>query len=265
VQTVAGVFTDRDNAQRAVYHLLALGVPEARIACVTPGIPWGALTDAVPTVEAEQPGVGRVLGAVVGGAAGATAGIQLATAAAISMVLPLVGPVIATGAITGALFGLGAGAAIGHAVEDAGSVGLPRDELYVYEDALRRGRMVAIALVEDDVADVARAAMQGMGAESLDAAREDWWIGLREAEAARYTSSGGDFAQDETAYRHGFEAALARDTRGTTYQMSRELLGRRYPGLYSTEAFRRGWEGGQAYHRALVDRFGDDRVRFARP
>lgn len=265
MQTVAGVFTDRDNAERAVHRLLALGVPPARIACVTPGAPWGALTEAVPTVEAEQPGVGRVLGAVVGGAAGATAGIQLATTAATSMFLPLIGPVLATGAITGALVGLGAGAALGNAVEDAGTVGLPRDELYVYEDALRRGRTVAIAVVEDAVGDVARAAVQSMGAETLDAARENWWIGLRETEAARYTSAGGDFARDETAYRQGFEAALARDTRGTTYEMSRELLGRRYPALHAAEAFRRGWEGGQAYHRALVERFRDDRTRFARP
>jgi hypothetical protein len=255
VQTVCGVFTDRSNAERAVHHLLALGVAEAQIACVSPDSPARELAEAVPTVEAEQPGVGRVLGAVVGGATGATAGIQLAAAAAASMVLPLIGPVIATGAITGALFGLGAGAAVGNAVEDAGTKGLPRDELFVYEDALRRGRTVVIAAVEDHVADVARTAMQGTGAETLDAAREDWWIGLREAEAARYTASGGDFARDEAVYRQGFEAALGRDTRGTTYETSRELLARRYPGSYATDAFRRGWEGGQTYHRALIERF----------
>lgn len=255
MQTVSAVFTDRHSAERAIHHLRSIGVSDGQIAFVSPGTPSGDLTEAIPTVEAEQPGVGRALGAVIGGAAGATAGIQLATAAVASMVLPLIGPVIAMGAVTGALFGVGAGVAIGNAVEGAGTVGLPRDELYVYEDALRRGRTVVIALVEDDVADAARAAMQAMGAETLDAAREDWWIGLREAEAARYTASGGDFLGDETAFRHGFEAALGRDTRGTTYEMSRRLLAERYPGVYAQEAFRRGWEGGQAYYQALVERF----------
>jgi hypothetical protein len=256
VETIAAVFVDRLSAERAVQGLRTLGVPEAQISCISPGSPPPDLTRAIPTVEAEQPGVGRALGAVVGGAAGATAGVQLATAAAgASLVLPFIGPVIATGAIAGALLGLGAGAAIGNAVEDAGTVGLPKDELFVYEDALRRGRTVVIASVETGIADAARAAMQAMGAETLDAARQDWWIGLREAEAARYAARGGDFARDEATYRRGFEAALDPDMRGTTYETSRELLARRFPDVYAEHAFRLGWEGGQAYHQALIERF----------
>jgi hypothetical protein len=77
VHTVSGVFADRHGAEHAVHHLLALGVPDRQIACVSPDAPSATLTDAVPTVEAEQPGVGRVLGAVVCGAAGATAGVPL--------------------------------------------------------------------------------------------------------------------------------------------------------------------------------------------
>ena len=254
MQAISAVFVDQLSAECAVQRLRVLGVSDEHISWVSPGARAQDLTAAVPTVEAEQPGMGQTLGAVVGGAAGATAGIQLATAAAAAMVLPVIGPVIATGAIAGALLGLGAGVAVGNAVEDAGTTGLPKDEIYVYEDALRRGRTIVIAVIDDDQADAARAALQSAGAETLDAAREDWWIGLRGSEAARYTASGGDFARDETTYRHGFEAALQRDTRGTTYEMSRALLARRYPGLYTQDAFRRGWEGGQAYHQALVER-----------
>jgi hypothetical protein len=255
VETIAAVFVDRLSAERAVQGLRSLGVPEAQISYISPGSPSPDLTQAIPTMEAEQPGVGRALGAVVGGAAGATAGVQLATAAVgASLVLPFIGPVIATGAIAGALLGLGAGAAIGDAVEDAGTVGLPKDELFVYEDALRRGRTVVIASVEAGIADAARAAMQATGAETLDAARQDWWIGLREAEAARYAAR-GDFARDEATYRRGFEAALDPDMRGTTYETSRELLARRFPDVYAEQAFRLGWEGGQAYHQALMERF----------
>jgi hypothetical protein len=242
-------------AEGAVGRLSSIGVREDRIAIISPVSPYRSLDEAIPTEDAEPPGVGRAIGAVVGAAAGASAGIQLATAAAVAMVLPLVGPVIATGAIAGAVFGVGAGVAIGKAVEDAGTVGLPKDELYVYEDALRRGRTVVVALVESHVIDAARAAMQATGAESVDAARESWWVGLRDAEALRYTTSGGDFVRDEAVYRQGFEAALARDTRGMTYPSSRQVLKQRYPAIYAEEAFRRGWEGGQAYDRVLRERY----------
>jgi hypothetical protein len=261
MEAVAGVFMTTQMAESAVGRLSSLGIPEDRIAVISPASPHPNLEEAVPTEEAEPPGVGRAIGAVVGAAAGASAGIQLATAAAVAMVLPLVGPVIATGAIAGAVFGVGAGVAIGNAVEGAGTVGLPKDELYVYEDALRRGRTVVVALVQGNVVDAARAAMQATGAESVDAARESWWVGLRDAEALRYTTSGGDFVRDEAVYRQGFEAALARDTRGTTYQSSREALKHRYPGIYAEEAFRRGWEGGQAYDRALREKYAATRAR----
>lgn len=68
------------------------------------------------------------------------------------------------------------------ALEDWLSVGLPRDELEVYRDALRRGRALVVALVEDDAeVDAARAAMEAADAESVDAARADWTVGLRDA------------------------------------------------------------------------------------
>ena len=42
-----------------------------------------------------------------------------------------------------------------------------------------------------------RQLIAGLGAESVDAAREEWWIGLRDAEEAEYTRQGGDFRKDE--------------------------------------------------------------------
>ena len=60
-----------------------------------------------------------------------------------------------------------AGAVAGGALEDTLANGLPKDEFYVYKDALRRGRTVLMALVEDaDQATAARAALAQAGAES---------------------------------------------------------------------------------------------------
>ena len=39
----------------------------------------------------------------------------------------------------------------------------------------------------------ARALMEKEGAESIDAARQQWWIGLRDAEEAKYDSPEGGF------------------------------------------------------------------------
>jgi hypothetical protein len=49
--------------------------------------------------------------------------------------------------------------------------GRPRDELFVYEDALRRGHAVVVALVDDDeLAARARQTLATTGAETIDAA-----------------------------------------------------------------------------------------------
>ena len=66
------------------------------------------------------------------------------------------------------------------------SDGIPEDEIFVYEDALRKGRSVVIALTDDSrsTAEI-REILSRNRAESIDAAREQWWIGLRSAEESR--------------------------------------------------------------------------------
>jgi hypothetical protein len=180
-------------------------------------------------------------------------------AAAASLFIPGVGPIIATGIIGAALLGVGGaigGAAAGEALEEGMADGLPRDELYLYEDALRQGRSVVIALTEDDEQDeAARNAMEEAGAESLDAAREDWWLGLRDVEEEDYTRQGGDFIADESHYRRGFQSALLPKTRGRSYDESAEFLSDCYGDLCNMKPFRRGYERGQAYHQELTKKY----------
>jgi hypothetical protein len=201
----------------------------------------------VPTTEAEQPGIGRAIGAVVGGAAGATTGIQLGVL--VGLFVPGIGPVVALGVLGAALLGVG-GAAVGEALDESLREGLPRDEVHLYEDALRRGRSVVVALAEDDEeAGRARRTMADADAESLDAARDQWWVGLRDDVGAG--SSGGDaFAGDEAAYRRGFEAALGLDVRGRPPEEIVEELRLRYADLYGSPAFQQGFARGRAWDEA---------------
>jgi hypothetical protein len=245
MQSVVGVFGDRVAARRAAEALPGAGIDRGRITLLMPG-EVGASAERVPTTEAEAPGIGRALGAVVGGAAGATGGAQLGTL--VSVFVPGIGPIIALGAIGAALLGL-SGAAVGGALDESLREGIPRDEVYVYEDALRRGRAVVVALAADDgQAQAARDVMKAAGAESLDAAREQWWIGLREVEAAAGPPGAVLFGGDERAYRAGFEAALGAPGRGRPYPEAADALRSRYPDLHASEAFRRGYERGLAWN-----------------
>src|SRR5207248_6426249 len=212
MQTVAGIFATRADAERAVAHLDTLGIPRDRITLLSPGTD----TRRVPTEEGERPGTGAAIGGVVGAATGAAVGFPLG--AAITMMIPGIGPIIASGIIGALLFGAG-GAAVGATLEESLVAGMPHDDLFVYEDALRRGRSVVIALVEDDtLAGRARTALEAADAESIDAARERWWLGMRSAEQERYERGRAAFDRDEILFRRGFEAALAPSVRGRSWE-----------------------------------------------
>jgi hypothetical protein len=244
MQIVAGTFATRTDAERATAQLEALGVPRDRITLVAPG------TDphkAVPVDDGERPGVGQAIGAVVGAGTGAAIGFPLG--AAVTMMIPGIGPIIASGVIGALLFGAG-GAAVGATLEESLVAGVPHDDLFVHEDALRRGRSVVIALVEDDtLTDRVRRALEAAGAESIDAARERWWVGLRSAEQERYGGGRTAFDHDELVFRRGFEAALAPSLRARTWEEALPDLRTRHADVADHPAFRHGWERGQDYNR----------------
>jgi hypothetical protein len=189
------------------------GLPSEKIQLLLPGDRTG-LENLVPTDEAEQSGVAKAIGGVTGGAMGASAGLGLAAAVA-SVTLPGIGAVTAIGLAAAALLGAGgavAGAAVGDALEDKTYRGLAKDELYLYEDALAHGRAVLFATPEnDEEAESVRGLLAERGAETLDAARESFWVGIRDAEKQHYEAAGpgSHFHTVEGAYRRGYVAAIS--------------------------------------------------------
>jgi hypothetical protein len=258
MNTVAGIFTSRADAERALEQLRASGVGEDSISLLTPGTTQGELDAAVPTTETEQSGTGTAFGGTVGGAVGAASGLGLGAALA-SFFVPGVGPILAAGLVGAALLGAGGvatGMAAGGALEDSLAKGLPHDELFVYEDALRQGRSVLIVAAEDEEqAERVRSVLAGAGAESLDAARESWWIGLRDAEEEEYTGQGSDFKSDEPLYRRGFEAALHPQARGRSYVEDAERLRECFGEDCEVKAFRSGYERGHKYQQTLAEKY----------
>ncbi|MDT7602134.1 MAG: hypothetical protein QOF61_131 [Acidobacteriota bacterium] len=254
MKTVAGIFNSRADAERAIETLRGLGLAEDRLNLLTPGETPAEVDAEVPTTETEQPGMGKALGATVGGALGVAGGLHLGGIIATSLI-PGVGPVLAVGMIGAALVGAGgavAGSKAGEAMEDNLAPELPHDELYIYEDALRKGKSVVIAAADDgEQADHVQTVLAASRAESIDAARETWWLGLRDDEEAEYTGQGVDFKEDEPVYRRGFEAALHPRSRGASYADSMDHLRERHADVYEHPAFRRGYERGQAHHGKL--------------
>jgi hypothetical protein len=246
MQAVAAVFVRRADAERAVHALESLGIRRDRLTLLAPGRD----SRRAPTDEGEQPGMGTALGALVGGATGAAVGVPLG--AVMTLAIPGVGPVIATSLIGAALLGA-SGAALGSSLEDSMQQGLPRDEAFVYEDALRQGHAVVVALVEGaGQAQAVRDVLTAAGAETIDAARERWWLGLRSAERERYEDGPHAFERDEVLFRRGFEAALAVDARGRGWEEAVADLRARHDAAVDAPAFRRGWERGQQYRRDVA-------------
>jgi hypothetical protein len=232
MKSAAGIFTSRDAAESAAQRLASLGIPQDHLTLLTPGSDIRRLS-AVPTDEGEAPGTGAAIGAVTGVATGA--GVGLPIGAAVSVIVPGIGPILAFGLLGAALFGAG-GAAIGTALENTLSQGVPRDDLFVFEDALREGHSVVVALVDDEITAMrAREALREAGGFDVETARDRWWSGLPEAERGRFEPV------EEHVYRCGFEAAQWCDNRENVRPLHGPLI--------DEPAFRRGFERGRDYRQ----------------
>jgi hypothetical protein len=248
MKTVAGVFQYYETAREAASALVRAGFSLNQVNLLSPGSPKEEI-HSVPTSDTEQPGVGGAMGGVLGAALGMAGGFELGVG--VTALIPGIGPLLAFGIAGAALLGAGGavgGAALGKAADDKSTEGVPSDEIFFYEDALRQGRSVVLLLAAND-ADEQRAleVLEKAGAESLDAARKDWWLGLRDKEEEHYRALGHNFELDQDIYRSGFESALRRECRGKTIDEEADILKWWYPDVWDSEPFRQGYARGKEY------------------
>jgi len=229
------------------------GFATDQINLLLPNSPEAAI-HSIATSQTEEPGVGGAIGGVVGAAVGMSAGFELGVA--VTALIPGVGPIVAVGVAAAALFGVGggvAGALMGEAADEKTTEGVPADDIFFYEDALRQGKSVILLLAKDSAEEErAQKLLEEAGAQSIDAARHDWWLGLRDAQAEHYRSLGRNFEQDHDVYRAGFESALRRECRGKSSDQLSDCLKWWYPEVWDTEAFKLGFERGQAYREEEI-------------
>jgi hypothetical protein len=263
MEAISGVFRARKSAEDAVEEVRKSGIAADKITLLIPGTAnqVDKEVQSVPVDSAEQPGIGKGLGALAGGGVGIVGGAMLVA------LVPGVGPITAVGMLGAAILGAAGatiGATVGNTLEKSTTTGLPEDEIFVYEDALRQGRSVVIVMADNtESATLVRDQLKMHGAESVDAAREQWWIGLRDSEESHYTKSGKSFTEDEKYYRLGFEAALHAKRRCVEFdQVSGEMnaaledVQREHPGVQLEEAFTRGYQRGRDYYQQRCDETG---------
>lgn len=259
MEAITGVFATRPGAERALQQVQQAGIPADKVTLLTPGSAdqIGKEIQGVPTEPTEQPGMGNAMGALLGGGVGFTGG------AILMALVPGLGPVTALGLLgAGVLAAAGAtiGATAAGKIEKSSYEGLPEDEIFVYEDALRKGHSVVIVLADDELsASKVRDVLKNEGAESVDAAREQWWTGLRDTEKNRYIE-GRNFAEDEQFFRLGFQAAMHARTRCMEFdQVSAEMdadledVKRQFPGANVEEPFVHGYQRGREHYQQLCD------------
>ncbi len=257
MEPVTGVFPSRRQAEEAFGELTSVGIATDRIGLLTPGMTERQVETSVRTTDSEEPGMGKTMGATVGAAIGVAGGASLGAATA-TLLVPGVGPVVAVGLIGAALFGLGgaaAGAKVGDSLEERLGEGLPHEDLYLYEYALRRGQSAVVVFAEDGAqADRVREIMSRNGSEDLEVLRENWWRDLKNGEQQNYQTHGGDFERDELSYRRGFQCALHPGRRGKLYLEVEHELRVSYGDKSLDSAFRHGYERGRDYLEKLRDR-----------
>jgi hypothetical protein len=188
MRSVVGVFESPLDAQRALAFLRSSKAPGEEIRLLTPEMAGMNIEDSVPEDDAEMQGIGRAIGGVIGGAIG------LAGASHLGSYLydrfnsfGLASLLIGLGIIAVGILGAWIGVKIMGRFEEASSMGIPHDDLYLYKDALEKDHTVVMVLAQsDERAEEVRRLMAETGAESLDAAQERWWVGLRSAEEEHY-------------------------------------------------------------------------------
>jgi hypothetical protein len=168
MKTVTGVFLSVDAAERAIRDLERQGISNDNIDLIAGNDQNRHDEYLKKSKEAStSTGAAAASAASIGGGFGI-----IATLAALS--IPGVGPIIAGGAMATILAGMGVGAAAGGLLGAFKNMGISHEEAPLYEEAVRRGAVIAIAKVDESMEQDAVAAMRQHGARDIQDVADTW-------------------------------------------------------------------------------------------
>lgn len=132
-KTVAALFSDRADAERAINDLKSMGFTGDQIGvAMRDRSAQGELVEDTGSHAAEGAVSGAVGGGLLGGIVGFLAGVG-------ALAIPGVGPVIAGGILASTLTGAGIGAAVGGLAGALIGMGIPEEEAKHFEKGFREG------------------------------------------------------------------------------------------------------------------------------
>lgn len=162
--TVVGVFSDRDQADRAIDSLLDSGFSRDQIGVISKDGTRRASSVDVDTADdaAENAGTGAAVGAAAGAGIGGLVGLGV-----LSGVIPVIGPAIAAGTLGVILSNAAGGAAVAGLVGALTGWGVPEEHATHYVDEFKAGRII-VTVMAGSRGDEARSILRSYGATSRD-------------------------------------------------------------------------------------------------
>jgi outer membrane lipoprotein SlyB len=166
-RTIAGLFSDRESAQRAIEELKAAGFPGSAIGvAMRDRTAADELVEETGTVAAGGATTGLIGGSLLGGVVGYLVGLG-------ALAIPGIGPVVAGGALAAAfgiaggtaVAGVGIGAAAGTILGALIGMGIPEEEARHFETGVRSGGTI-VTVAAGDRAIEALAILERNGADS---------------------------------------------------------------------------------------------------
>ncbi|MFA5881597.1 MAG: general stress protein [Eubacteriales bacterium] len=157
-KTVIGVFSSRDQAEKAVAELRSKGF-EKEISILA--------KDEKRNIDSDENsvmfGAGDTVsgGATTGGVLGGIAGLAIGAG---TLAIPGLGPIIAAGPIAGMLSGAATGGIAGGLVD----WGIPKERGKYYENKVKEGNIVATIKSSDDKIDTAADILRRNGAQDVE-------------------------------------------------------------------------------------------------
>lgn len=177
MRTVTGVFSSIPELQRAAAGLHEIGIPDAAISVIA-GNQENRHREYIEKSKEASTSAGAAAwsGASFGGGVGIVASL-------VALAIPGVGPIVAGGAILTVLTGLGIGAAGGGLISTFHNMAVSHEQAPLYEEAVRRGELLLVAQVDDDVEREVADLMKANGARDLEDMADTWrmqgWTGAK--------------------------------------------------------------------------------------
>lgn len=165
---IVAVFPTLAMAERALMDVHAQGIPKEAIHLIA-GNDKKQHDRYLERAKEQAEGTGSAAwsGASFGGGVGIVASL-------IALAIPGVGPIIAAGPMATVLTGLGIGAAGGGVLGVFKNMGMSHEEAPLYEEAVRRGSILAIVQVDEQRADEIRRLMELRGARDVRDEADTW-------------------------------------------------------------------------------------------